>query len=154
MATLAKGGLTPSADRIQGVVIGRVVSFVAGELRVQVENAAPTPARLNAAVSDAAAAEAAREHAEVALAFERGDPARPIVLAVLRRKGPALVREQLLASVDGRQVVIEGREEVTLRCGKASLTLNRDGKVVLRGVNVVSQADEVHKIRGGKVQIN
>jgi len=26
--------------------------------------------------------------------------------------------------------------------------------VVLRGVHVVSQADQVHKVRGGKVQIN
>jgi len=43
---------------------------------------------------------------------------------------------------------------VVLRCGKASLTLRRDGKVLLRGVDVVSQADQVHKIRGGKVQIN
>jgi len=58
------------------------------------------------------------------------------------------------ARVDGRRVVVEGREEVTLRCGKASLTLRADGKVVLRGVNLVSQADQVHKIRGGKVQVN
>jgi hypothetical protein len=58
------------------------------------------------------------------------------------------------AHVDGQRVVIEGRDEVVLRCGKASLTLRRNGQVLLRGINIRTEADEVHKIKGGKVQIN
>lgn len=59
-----------------------------------------------------------------------------------------------MARVDGRKVVIEGRDEVVLQCGKATLTLRRDGQVVLRGVNIRTEADEVQRIKGSKVQIN
>jgi 3-oxoacyl-[acyl-carrier-protein] synthase-1 len=59
-----------------------------------------------------------------------------------------------IARLDCREVVLEGQEDVTLRCGRASLTLRRDGTITRKGVNVVSQAERVQKIRRGKVSIN
>jgi len=147
-----------------GARIGRVVAFDGAEVRVDFEGnrAGPVPARVSAGIDDAALEAAAREQREAVLLFTGGASAQPVVLALLRSSTPHLdtaLSEPLpagrrLARVDGRRVEIEGHEEVVLRCGKASLTLRRDGKVVLRGVNVVSQADQVHKVRGGKVQIN
>lgn len=150
-------------ERVQGARVGRVVAFERGEVHVQVDgSSAPAVARVAAGIEDAALAEAARERREAVLLFEDGDLARPILVALLRSATPlvdALLAGPLpqaarLARIDGARVELEGREEVVLRCGKASLTLRRDGKVVLRGVNVVSQASQVHKVRGGKVQIN
>jgi len=148
----------------EGVRVGRVVAYQRGEVRVDFDGnrAGPVAARVTSALDDAALAHAAAERAEAVLLFERGDPARPIVVALLRSSTPlvdAVLAEgpppkQLVARVDGKRVVIEGEDEVTLRCGKATLTLDRKGKVVLRGVNVVSQAEQIHKVRGGKVQIN
>jgi voltage-gated potassium channel Kch len=147
-----------------GTRIGRVVAFEGGETCVDFEGnrAGPVPARVAAGIDDAALEAAAHEQREAVLLFTGGASAQPIVLALLRSVTPHLdtaLSEPLpagrkVARVDGRRVEIEGHEEVVLRCGKASLTLRRDGKVVLRGVNIVSQADQVHKVRGGKVQIN
>lgn len=149
-------------ERIAGARVARVASFARGVLRVQVEpGEARIAARVSAALDDAALAAAAREGQDALVVFEEGDAARPVVVALLRSRTPlvdSLVAPapagDEVACVDGRRVVLEGKEEVVLRCGKASLTLRGDGTVVLRGVNVVSQAQQVHKIRGGKVQIN
>jgi hypothetical protein len=41
-----------------------------------------------------------------------------------------------------------------LRCGEASLTLTREGKILLRGTYLSSRATGVHRIQGGTVEIN
>jgi Domain of unknown function (DUF6484) len=155
--------LEPSG-RVDGARVGRVVSARDGVVKVEVEGTTrgPTVTRLAASVDDAALAAAARERQEALLLFEDGDPGRPVLVALLRSDTPLLdavlaaplPQARTTARVDGQRVEIEGRDEVVLRCGKASITLRRDGKVVVRGVNVVTQADAVQKIRGGKVQIN
>ncbi len=151
-------------SRVEGARIGRAVSFLGGELRVDYDGNpnGPLPARTSAALDDAALSTAARERQDALLLFENGDPARPVVVALLRSATPLvdaiisgpLSHAENVAHLDGRRVVLEGQEEVVLRCGRASLTLRRDGRVELRGVNVVTQAEQVQKIRGGKVQIN
>ena len=50
--------------------------------------------------------------------------------------------------------MLEGTDEVTLKCGAASITLRRDGKVILRGAYVETTAKGVNRIRGGSVKIN
>jgi hypothetical protein len=153
-----------TAERIDGPRTGHVVAFSAGELRVDYDgnSRGPLVARVTAALDDAALERAARDKAQALLLFERGDPACPVVVALLRSTTPLidaalagpLPSAEKAARVDGKRVEIEGRDEVVLRCGPSSLTLRADGSVVLRGVNIVTQADEVQKIRGGKVQVN
>jgi hypothetical protein len=58
------------------------------------------------------------------------------------------------ALVDGKRVVIEAADEIVLRCGKASITLRRNGRVVIRGVYVETRAEGVNRVKGGSVQIN
>jgi hypothetical protein len=61
-----------------------------------------------------------------------------------------------LASVtlDDDQLVFAAKEQVVLRCGKASITLTRAGKVLIRGAYLLSRSSGVHRIKGGSVQIN
>ncbi len=56
--------------------------------------------------------------------------------------------------VDGRQVVIEGNDEIVLKCGQASITLRRNGKLILKGTYVETHSTGVNRIKGGSVQIN
>jgi len=99
---------------------------------------------------------------DVALLFEGGDPTRPIVIGVLQdqqlppERDDAELAEPLPIEVeaDGQRVVLTGREEVVLRCGKASIQLLSDGTIRLRGTNVLSRASATNRIRGGNVQIN
>jgi hypothetical protein len=58
------------------------------------------------------------------------------------------------ARLDGERVVLEGSREITLKCGEASITLRRDGKIVVRGVYVETFARGVNRIKGGAVKIN
>ena len=51
-------------------------------------------------------------------------------------------------------MVLEGHDEIVLKCGDASITLKRDGKVLLRGAYVETQATGVNRIKGGSVKIN
>lgn len=86
----------------------------------------------------------------VVLAFDRGRADSPIVVGLLQAPGDAPV----VAHVDGERVVIEGNDEIVLRCGAASITLRRNGRVVIRGTAVETRASGVNRIRGGSVQIN
>ena len=62
--------------------------------------------------------------------------------------------EDLAATVDGNRVHLEGKDEVVLRCGKASITMRRNGRIVIRGVQVESRATGRNRIKGGAVLIN
>lgn len=57
---------------------------------------------------------------------------------------------------DGEPAVISlrARQRLELSCGRASLIMNADGTVVLKGTTVVSRASGVNKIRGAAVRIN
>jgi hypothetical protein len=94
---------------------------------------------------------------QVALVFEEDDPLRPIIIGCLFGgeawpfdEPPAHVE----ADVDGRRLVLTAKDEMVLRCGKASITLTRDGHVRIRGTRVSSSASGTHRIIGGSVQIN
>ena len=57
-------------------------------------------------------------------------------------------------TVDGKRVTIEGAEEITLKCGKASITLTKAGKILIRGTYLSNRSSGVNRILGGSVQIN
>ncbi len=59
-----------------------------------------------------------------------------------------------LVYVDGKQVCIEGAEEVIFKCGKASITLTKSGKILIRGTYLLNRATGVNRIMGGSVQVN
>jgi Domain of unknown function (DUF6484) len=56
--------------------------------------------------------------------------------------------------IDGKRIVLEGREEVVLRCGESSITLNANGKISIRGKYLLSRSSGVNRILGGSVQVN
>jgi hypothetical protein len=88
---------------------------------------------------------------EVVLLFEDGDPARPIVVGVVR---PAKETPGVTAEMDGERVLISADREIVLRCGEASITLTRAGKVLIRGTYVVSRSSGANRIKGAAVEIN
>lgn len=58
------------------------------------------------------------------------------------------------ATADGERLVLKAEREIVLQCGKASITLTRAGKVIIRGAYVLSRSSGVNRIVGGSVQIN
>ncbi len=100
---------------------------------------------------------------EVLLVFENERSDEPIIVGLLEPKRPmptpapgpvALTRTSLETKVDGRRVVLEAEDEIELRCGEATITLRRNGRVVIRGTYVETRSRGVNRIKGGAVQIN
>jgi hypothetical protein len=52
------------------------------------------------------------------------------------------------------EVVLEARKQLTLRVGEGSITVREDGKILIKGKDIVSHAKRVNRIRGGSVAIN
>jgi hypothetical protein len=94
---------------------------------------------------------------ETVLVFEKSDLRKPIVIGFIQ---PALPQDAgrksrpVEATVDGERVTLEANTEIVLRCGKASLTLTRAGKVLITGEYLLSRSNGVNRIKGGSVQIN
>ena len=96
----------------------------------------------------------------VLLAFDE-DP-RPVVLGrVIDKLDPETSSRVAIpqsdeqeVTVDGRKVVLEGKKEVALRCGRSEIVLRADGKVLIKGTQVVSRATRTNALKGGTVRIN
>jgi hypothetical protein len=95
---------------------------------------------------------------DVVLVFEDGDATRPIVLGVVqpvqRERTRAVTMEATEVRVDGERVTIEAEKEVVIRCGEASITLTRAGKVLIRGKYVLSRSSGSNRIKGASIDIN
>lgn len=145
-----------AAGRGGGVAVGRLTGFDAsGQPLVQVPgegSAESRTARTTVALGPA------QVGAEVVLAFEEASR-RPIVMGVLVDPQAATAAENgrpsgVEADVDGEALVLTAKREIVLRCGRASITLTRAGKILLRGAYLLSRSSGVNRIKGGSVQIN
>jgi hypothetical protein len=87
----------------------------------------------------------------VLLVFENGDPRLPIIVGMIRDRAVELS----VAHTDpGDEFVLEARKNILLVCGKSSIRLQKDGRIILKGVKILSRASESNKIRGASVEIN
>jgi hypothetical protein len=107
----------------------------------------PVPARSVVACSDSDMGR------EVALMFEKGDPSKPIIIGLLQSEATSAT-VPISAEVDGERVTLNAKQEIVLKCGKASITLTRAGKILIRGAYLLSRSSGVNRIKGGSVQIN
>ena len=136
-------------DVVDGVVIGMLLGF---------QNDAPLVVfpgnpKDHAVVARSLARLSADDiGAEVALLFEDGARDRPLVIGKII--APARQRAQAVVIQDGEQVKLTARERIELRVGKASIILEKDGHITIRGSYVVSHASAANRIRGGSVNLN
>ncbi|WIG93265.1 DUF6484 domain-containing protein [Myxococcus sp. SDU36] len=126
----------------------------------------PVAARSFVALGAEQLRSAVEERRDVVLLFEDGDPARPLLIALAQAPSAPSLLEQLL-EVTSRpeapeakdtpkedRLVLGAEKEIVLRVGEASITLRRDGTILLRGVRVESRASGLQLIRGGKIELN
>jgi hypothetical protein len=52
------------------------------------------------------------------------------------------------------ELVIEAKRNLTLRVGDGSITIRADGKILIKGKDLVSHAQRTNRIKGGSVAIN
>jgi len=154
--------VTQQRCRLDGVVIGTLVGlkdsstplidFPSNPIGLQVQ------ARCTVTLS---AKDVGRQ---VALMFEGGDSRKPIVIGLIQHPDEnqsdflKIISNEpqnpLDVQVDGERLVFTAKHEIVLRCGKASITLTRAGKVLIHGEYLLSRSSGVNRIKGGSVQIN
>lgn len=132
--------------RIDGVLVGRVVTIDGGVARVTFLGAPAAGFEARAMI----ALEASDKGADVALLFEGADPQKPVIMGRMHAQRLAGVN----VSSDGERTEITAEREIVLRCGEASITLTRAGKVLIRGAYVLTRSSGTNRIQGGSVQIN
>ena len=147
---------TALGNTVVGVVVGELIAFE-DETRSPlvrcrgIAESTPIPARTVVELQDSQIGR------PVVLMFEDGDTTKPIVIGVVRdNRTKQSVRAPVVVEVDadGQRISIEAREQLVLRCGRASITLTKAGKVLIDGDYVSTRASSVNRIKGGSVQIN
>ena len=122
--------------------------------QVRVAGGSPVVAMVLAQVSSEQLSTALANGSQVLLTFIDGDQQRPVILGVVAASAVA-TRRPTTAKVDGHRVELTGQDEVVLTCGKASITLTRAGKIIIKGTYLSSAATSgTNRITGGSVQIN
>jgi hypothetical protein len=154
------------SPRIKGVRVGTIVKVdEKGQVLVDFPGnmSGAIPARVTGRMKPGS-----REHfdlsgQQVLIVFENDDPELPIVFDSLHSKisevadSPSVVLDVEKpedVTIDGRRVTFDATEEIVLRCGKASITLTRAGKVLIRGGYLLSRSSGVNTIKGASTQIN
>ena len=147
------GAAAPVTSLINGVVIGLLIGFDAEGAPLVAYPGNPTETGLPArATTLPTAADLGRE---VALLFEGGDPRRPLLIGLVQRpERRADMTPNGSVDLDDERIVLRAEREIVLKCGKASITLTRAGKVLIRGAYLLSRSSGVNRIKGGSVQIN
>jgi hypothetical protein len=110
----------------------------------EIYEAKPIPAR---SVVPLTSADIGRE---VVALFEQYDPARPLIMGIIR----APRKEPVRTEIDAEKLVFTAEREIVLRCGEASITLTRAGKVLIEGAYVLTKAAGMNRVKGAAVQIN
>ena len=150
-------------DVFSGVHIGRIVKYeVPGDVWVAYDGGEPIQARSVAHLNQDQLIQAAKNGQEVLLLFEQNDPNRPIVIALMKTQDDNVsieldardAQQPKEAMVDGETVTIEAKKQLTLKCGKGTIRINKDGKIIVRGTNLFSRSSGPNRIKGASVQIN
>jgi hypothetical protein len=119
---------------------------------------------------------------QVALLFNQGDLSQPIVIGLIHSPLQAMLdnfqqdqetcsekdmlqpqdnQVELAAQlntdnvcIDGKRLTFEAKDEMVFKCGQSSITLTKEGKVLIRGKYLLNRSSGVNRIMGGSVQVN
>lgn len=157
------------ASNIMRTVIGRLESISAdGIPMVSIAGAEDDLLTARSALADSDYALLTALPVNVVLLLDSNHAVPPIITGIVRDCLPttktAIAAEKIGAvtvlsgerdlQVDGKRVTINAEEEILLQCGKSSILLCRDGKIVIKGANLVSRSTGVNKIKGSSININ
>jgi hypothetical protein len=78
------------------------------------------------------------------------EDSRPVIIGRVAAPSDPLKNETPCAG----DLLLEAKESLTLKCGDGSITIRADGKVLIKGKDLVSSAIRMNRIKGGAVSIN
>ena len=166
-SSLAENVRTLEISRqIEGVRVGRIVNVDESDqafVDFPGNTQGPVAARFTNSMNLKMLSHAASADQEVLLVFENNDLGLPIIIDTLHSLIDEMTESPTIAlatgrpddvMIDGKRVTFDAKEEIVLRCGKASITLTRAGKVLIRGAYLLNRSSGVNRVKGASVQIN
>ena len=154
------------SKQIEGVRVGKIVNVdESGQAFVDFSGntQGPISARFTNSIKPGMLQKTVSADRDVLLVFENNDPELPIIIDTLYSLVDEITESSTIALeteipkdvlIDGKRVTFDAKEEIVLRCGKASITLTKAGKVLIRGAYLLNRSSGVNRIKGGSVQIN
>ena len=145
-----------ATERIDGVELGKLLALTDDGPKVTYPSCPTT----NGLVARCAA-QLTEGHVggRVALLFENGDPALPMVVGPIHNDQadgelvhPAL-KGLTIRETDDR-IEIQCRKAIGLKVGKSTIIITPAGRIIVRGRHVLNHASAVNRIRGASVKIN
>jgi len=101
---------------------------------------------------------------DIAISFAQNQGGIPIVMGLIRRMlddvlngvdaKPEASESKPEVIVDGNKLELSAPEEVTIRCGEASITLNKKGKILIKGEHMLNRISGAYKIKSGSIELN
>ncbi|MEX8519914.1 MAG: DUF6484 domain-containing protein [Leptothrix sp. (in: b-proteobacteria)] len=93
---------------------------------------------------------------DVVVWFDSGELQSPIIMGVIEIHPPMDQSPEpgITVQVDNERYVVQAEREIVLRCGDASITLTRAGKVIIKGNYIMSRSTGYNKIKGAAIDIN
>lgn len=156
---------SPYSCLVNGTRIGKIAGIDAdGQILVDFpgNNLGPILARLTSTAEEKLR-RLPSVGSDVLLVFDNNESNRPVIVDTLYslvdeitdRSADALeAQKPEEVSVDQKRICIDAQEEIVLRCGEASITLTRAGKVIIKGNYLLSRSSGANRIKGGSVRIN
>ncbi len=89
----------------------------------------------------------------VALVFVEGEVQRPMIIGCIEKPSVSTNTVETL-ELDKETLLLEAKKNVILKCGDASITLTKAGKVLIKGRYISNHSSGMQTIKGGSVQIN
>lgn len=153
-------------EPIEGVRVGKIITVdESGQAFVDFpgNTQGPISARFTNSIRLGMLQKAVSADQDVLLVFENNDPELPIIIDTLYSLVDEITESSTIAleaespkdvMIDGKRMTFDAKEKIVLRCGKASITLTKAGKVLIRGAYLLNRSLGVNRIKGGSVQIN
>lgn len=148
----------------RGICIGHIVGTnEQGDVLVEFDGSGPKTAKLVEKLGKLRFSRNKYKDREVLIFFEGEGTGGPILLDLMADPLESLLSMEVSENnrqelkdvlVDGKKITIQAKDEIVLECGKGSITVRKDGKIIVKGTHLVSRSSGPHKIKGAHVNIN
>ncbi|MFK7853278.1 MAG: DUF6484 domain-containing protein [Granulosicoccus sp.] len=96
---------------------------------------------------------------QVLLLFPDDDPTRPVITGLLSddvtdKKFTRVTSMENSEMVMAKDLDFSAANSVSIRCGKSQILMDKFGKIVIKGCNVLTRASSRNRIKGGSVSLN
>jgi hypothetical protein len=154
------------SKRIEGVQVGQIVKVDEnGQVFVDFpgNTRGPIISKFTNSLKSRISSQSIFHNEQILLVFENNNPELPIIVDTLYSLLDEVSESTTIAVdmeepkdvlIDGERITFDAKKEIVLRCGKASITLTRAGKVIIRGAYLLNRSSGVNRIKGASVQIN